>query len=342
LASSPGEFAMLRTRLCDVLDIEVPVVVAPFGPWDETELAVAACRAGALGSLGTALRRPPELRAQWERVRAATDRPFAVNHTGRPFDPEAFATTLEFGPAAISFHMGVPADLIARAHDAGIRWIQTVGDVPAAEVALEAGADVLVAQGTEAGGNAGWIATLVLVPAVVDLAGDVPVVAAGGIADGRGLAAALVLGAQGASLGTRFLATTEMDVHQEWKDRIVAASATDAVKVPHAELVLPPFTLPQIGPPYAPRALRTELVSQLEGAPQTIDPDRVGQELRSRLQAGGGHDLLPFAGQSAELVHDVVPAGELITRLVTEAEEALGTAGRTVVAGSAPRPQAAV
>jgi enoyl-[acyl-carrier protein] reductase II len=332
---------VLRTRLCDVLGIEVPVVVAPFGPWDETELAVAACRAGALGSLGTALRRPAELRAQWERVREATGRPFAVNHTGRPFDPEAFAATLDFGPAAISFHMGVPAELITRAHDAGIRWIQTVGDVRAAEVALEAGADVLVAQGTEAGGNAGWVATLVLVPAVVDLARDVPVVAAGGIADGRGLAAALVLGAQGASLGTRFLATTEMAVHQDWKDRIVAASATDAVKVPHAELVMPPFTLPQLGPPFAPRALRTELVSQLERAPRTIDADRVGQELRTRLRAGGGHDLLPFAGQSAELVHDVVPAGELITRLVAEAEEALRTAGRAVVAG-APQPQPGV
>src|SRR4051794_41188884 len=161
---------MLRTRLCDVLDIEVPVVVAPFGPWDETGLAVAVCRAGALGSLGTALRPPSELRAQWERVRAATDQPFAVNHTGRPFDPDAFAATLAFGPAAISFHMGVPADLIARAHDAGIRWIQTVGDIRAAEVALEAGAGVLVAQGTQAGGNARWGAPPGPLPPGADLA----------------------------------------------------------------------------------------------------------------------------------------------------------------------------
>jgi enoyl-[acyl-carrier protein] reductase II len=326
----PWEPAMLRTGLCDLLDIDVPVVVAPFGPWDETSLAVEACRAGALGSLGTALRPPAELRAQWHRVRESTDRPFAVNHTGRPFDPEAFAATLECAPAAISFHMGVPADLIARAHDAGIRWIQAVGDVHAAEAALEAGADVLVAQGTEAGGNAGWVSSLVLVPAVVDLAGEVPVVAAGGIADGRGLAAALALGAQGASLGTRFLATTEMGVDQEWKDRIVAADATDAVKVPHSERVMPPFTLPQIGQPYAPRALRTELVSRLERAPETVDPERVSHELRSRVRAGGGHDLLPFAGQSVQLVHDVVPARELVVRLVAEAEEALRTAARAV------------
>ncbi|WP_222267295.1 NAD(P)H-dependent flavin oxidoreductase [Modestobacter marinus] len=327
---------MLRTRLCDLLDITVPIVVAPFGPWDETRLAVAACRAGALGSLGTALRGPAELRAQWERVREQTDRPFAVNHTGRPFDPEAFAATLDFAPAPISFHMGIPADLVARAHDAGIRWIQSVGDVPAAEAALAAGADVLVAQGTEAGGNAGWVSSLVLVPAVVDVAGTVPVVAAGGIADGRGLAAALVLGAQGVSLGTRFLATPEMAVDQEWKDRVVAAAATDAVKVPHAERVMPPFTLPQVGQPYAPRALRTELVSRLERAPETVDPARVGHEVRARVLAGGGHDLLPFAGQSVQLVHDVVPAGELISRLVAEAE-ALRAAQQAVVPAAGSR-----
>jgi enoyl-[acyl-carrier protein] reductase II len=331
---------MLRTRLCDLLDIDVPVVVAPFGPWDETALAVAACAAGALGSLGTALRRPAEVLAQWRRVRESTDRPFAINHTGRPFDPEAFAATLEFAPAAISFHMGVPADLVARAHDAGIRWIQAVGDVQAADAALEAGADVLSAQGTEAGGNAGWVSTLVLVPAVVDLAGSVPVVAAGGIADGRGLAAAFALGAQGASLGTRFLATTEMGVDAEWKDRIVAADATDAVKVPHSERVMPPFTLPQIGQPYAPRALRTELVSRLERAAQTVDPDRVGHELRTRVRAGGGHDLLPFAGQSVQLVHDVVPARELIARLVTEAEDALRAAHRAITPDPVPMPRA--
>jgi nitronate monooxygenase/enoyl-[acyl-carrier protein] reductase II len=333
---------VLRTGLCDLLDLDVPVVVAPMGPWDETALAVEACRAGALGSLGTALRRPAELRAQWERVRELTDRPFAVNHTGRPFDAEAFAETLRFGPAAISFHLGVPAELVARAHDAGIRWIQSVGDVPAAEAALDAGADVLVAEGTEAGGHAGWVGTLVLVPAVVDVAGTVPVVAAGGIADGRGLAAALALGASGACLGTRFLATPEMGVAQQWKDRVVAAAATDAVKVPHAERVMPPFTLPQIGEPYAPRALRTELVDRLARAPGTVDPYRTGHELRLQVLAGGGHDLLPFAGQSAELVHDVVPAAELVARLVTEAEAALRTAQAAVVPGAAPRPRAGV
>lgn len=309
---------MLRTPLCDDLGIDIPIVLAPFGPWDQVALAVAVSNAGGLGSVGTAVRSTDELRAQWVRMRETTDRPFAINHTGRPFNEDAFAATLAFGPRVISFHMGVPADLIARAHDRGIIWMQTVGDTTAAQAALAAGADVLVAQGGEAGGNCGSIATLVLVPAVVDLAGDVPVIAAGGIADGRGIAAALALGAQGVSLGTRFLATAEMAVDRSWKDRIVAADAADAVKVVHAERVMPPFTIPQIGVPFAPRCLRTPLTDQLEADPDSVDPAQAGPRLVRSILEGRGHELLPFTGQSAALVHDVVPAAELMTRLLDE------------------------
>ena len=305
-------------------------MIAPFGPWDEVDLAVASASAGCLASLGTAVRSVPELRQQWAILRDRTDRPFAINHTGRPFGEEAFAASLDFRPAAISFHMGVPADLIDRAHDRGILWLQTVGDAEGAEAALEAGADVLIAQGTEAGGNGGWIGTLVLVPLIVDLAGDVPVVAAGGIADGRGIAAALALGAQGASLGTRFLATEEMAIDPTLKARICAASATDAVKVPHAERVLPPFTLPQIGMPYAPRALHTALIGQLETDPDSVDPAAVGAQMLAAFRAGGGYDLLPFAGQSVALVHDVVPTGQLVQRLLVETEAAIEKAAAAV------------
>lgn len=323
---------MLRTRLCSLLGIRVPLVLAPFGPWDEVDLAVAVCEAGGLGSLGTAVRSPDELREQWQALRDRTDHPFALNHTGRPFSPEAFEATLAFGPAAISFHMGMPAELVARAHDHGIRWLQTVSDVAAAETALEAGADVLVAQGTEAGGNGGWVSTMVLVPAVVDVAGEVPVVAAGGIGDGRGVAAALALGASGVSLGTRFLATEEMGVAREWKDRIVAASAEDAVKVVNSERAMPPFTLPQTGTPAVPRSLRTDLVDRLALDPLSVDPALIGPQFVAAVRAGVGHDMLPFAGQSVELVHDVVPAAALVARLVREAEVALAQAAGAVVA----------
>jgi enoyl-[acyl-carrier protein] reductase II len=321
---------MLRTPLCDVLGIDVPVVLAPFGPWDQVALAAAVSNAGGLGSVGTAVRPVAELRRQWDQLAELTDRPFAVNHTGRPFDEAAFDATLDVRPRAISFHMGVPARHVARARAEGILWLQTVGDVESARRALDAGADVLIAQGGEAGGNSGWVASSVLVPAVVDIADGTPVVAAGGIADGRGIAAALALGAQGACLGTRFLATTEMTVDPAWKQRIVAASAEDAVKVDNAARVMPPFTVPQIGRPYAPRALHTPLTDQLARDPDSVDAAAVSRQLVAAVRRGGGHDLLPFAGQSVALIHDIVPVAVLMARLVAETETALARASEAV------------
>jgi enoyl-[acyl-carrier protein] reductase II len=312
---------VLRTPLCGLLGIEAPIIGAPFGPWEQVDLAAAVCEAGGLGSVGTALRPVAELRSQWGRLRELTARPFAINHTVRPFDEAAFEATLAFAPHAISFHLGVAPDLIARAHDAGILWIQQVMDRRQAEQALEAGADVLVAQGGEAGGNGGWVGTIVLVPQVVDLAGDVPVVAAGGIADGRGLAAALVLGAQGVSMGTRFLASTELDIADEWKRRVVEADAVDAVKVVNGDRVMPAFNRP--GGPAEPRALRTPLIEQLRDHPDWIDPATIGPRLREALLAGRGHEYLPFAGQSVALVDEVLPAAEIVRRTVADAERAL-------------------
>lgn len=325
----------MNNPFCTLLGIELPIVLAPFGPWEQVELAAAVSRAGGLGSVGTALRSVDELRDQWKRLAALTDRPFAVNHTGRPLDLAAFEATLDLQPAAISFHMGIPADLVARAHERGILWLQTVGDVDAARAALDAGADVLVAQGGEAGGNGGWISTMVLVPSVVDLAGDTPVLAAGGIADGRGIAAALALGANGAWIGTRFLATEEMTIAQAWKDRIVGAHARDAVKVTGAERVLPPFNLPQVGAPFAPRVLRTPLADHLAEDPGPVDPDVVAH-IVAEVRAGRGHDELPFTGQSAELVHDLPRADELVARLVRETAQALETATARSAGPGAP------
>jgi enoyl-[acyl-carrier protein] reductase II len=310
-----------RTPVCDLLGIDVPIIGAPFGPWDQIDLAAAISGAGALGSVGTALRTVPELQAQWTRLRELTGRPFAVNHTIRPFNEESFQATLDFGPAAISFHLGVPGDLIARAHERGIRWIQQVVDRRQAEEAVAAGADVIVAQGGEAGGHAGSVATMVLVPQAVDVAGEVPVIAAGGIADGRGLAAALMLGAQGVSMGTRFLASRELAIADAWKRRIVEADALDAVKVANTERVLPPYNLP--GARVEPRALRTSLTAQLATHPEWIDPASMGPRLRDAVMAGRGDEYLPFAGQSVGLIDEVLPAAEIVSRVVAEAEAAL-------------------
>jgi nitronate monooxygenase/enoyl-[acyl-carrier protein] reductase II len=323
---------MLHTPVCDLLGIDVPVVGAPFGPWEEVDLAVAVCEAGGLGSLGTAARPTADLVRQWEGMRERTDRPFAINHTLRPLDEEAFAATLRFRPAAISFHIGVPADLIARAHDAGVLWIQQVMDVRQAEEALAAGADAVVAQGGEAGGNGGWVATMVLVPQVLDVAGDVPVLAAGGIADGRGLAAALAMGAQGAQVGTRLLATREMRIHDDWKARIVAADALEAVKMVNAERVLPPYSRP--GVRAEPRTLQTDLVRRLREEPESVDAEAELAGLLAAVREGGGHEQIPFAGQSVGLVHDVRPAGEVIAGMVAEAGEALAAAAASYSADS--------
>jgi enoyl-[acyl-carrier protein] reductase II len=309
--------SVLRTPLCDLLDIEVPVVAAPFGPWEQVELAAAVSEAGGLGSLRTAVRARAELEAQWARLRELTERPFAINHTVRPFDEDAFAATLRFRPAALSFHLGVPDDLIARAHDAGILWIQQVMTREQARQAVAAGADVIVAQGGEAGGNGGWVSTMVLVPQVVDIAGEVPVLAAGGIADGRGLAAALALGAQGVMMGTRFLACEEMRVAEEWKQRILAADAGDAVKMVGSERVMPPFTRP--GGPAEPRALRTALIDRLREDPDSIDAAQAAADVLAALRDGRGHEYIPFCGQSAGLIDEVLPAGEIVRRVVSEA-----------------------
>ncbi len=301
-----------------MLGIEVPIVCAPFGPWDQVELSAAVSNAGGLGSLGTAVRSLSDLKEQWRRLRDLTDGPFAINHTMRPFDEAAFAASLEFGPAALSFHMGVPVDLIERAHDAGILWIQQVIDLDEAKQALAAGVDVLIAQGGEAGGHGGWVSTLVLVPAVVDVAGDVPVLAAGGIADGRGLAEALMLGAQGVNMGTRFLASEEMAVSDNWKKRIAEADATDAVKVVNTGRILPPFSRPVTHA--EPRSLRTPLIDQLADDPDAIDVETTTRSVVASILAGAGDEYMPFAGQSVGLISEVLPAVDIIRRTVEEAE----------------------
>jgi nitronate monooxygenase/enoyl-[acyl-carrier protein] reductase II len=117
-----------------------------------------------------------------------------------------------------------------------------------------------------------------------------------------------------------------MNIDPSWKQRIVASRAEDTVKVPHSERVMPPFNLPQHGTPFAPRALRTPLIEQLQSEPESVDPSTIGPQLLTAVRNGGGHDLLPFTGQSVELIHDVLPAREVVRRLIAEAEAALRSA----------------
>ncbi len=315
----------MHTSLCDVLGIEAPVVCAPFGPWDCVDLAAAVCDAGGLGSLGTAVRPVADLRRQWERLRARTDRPFAINHQPRPFDHQAFEATLAERPAVISYHMGDPGELVARAHDAGCLWMQQVMDVDQARQAIDRGADILIAQGGEAGGHSGFIGTMVLVPQVVAVAGRRPVVAAGGITDGRGLAAALALGAAGVAIGTRFLASTEMTISPQWKRMVVDAASRDAHHSELLDAVLPPFTRPHW--PATARVLPTAFEHEWTGRPDELAnrATELGPQIVDAILAGGGHEYVPFAGQSAGLVHDIRPAGDIIRDTVAEAEQVIST-----------------
>jgi enoyl-[acyl-carrier protein] reductase II len=315
----------MRTRLCDLLDISAPIIGAPFGPWNSVELAAAICAAGGLGSLGTAVRPVEELQQQWARLRRLTDGPFAINHQPRPFSPEAFEATLEAQPAVISYHMGDPGDLVDRAHQVGSLWMQQVMDVEQARRAVDRGADIIVAQGGEAGGHSGYVGTLVLVPQVVEVAGDRPVVAAGGVADGRGLAAALCLGASGVVMGTRFLASTEMAVRSEWKAMIVGAESTDARHSPLIDLILPPYNRPH--DPASARVLKTPFAEQWSDRPDELTEraPALAPIILNEILSGGGEDYVPFAGQSVGLIHNIRPAREIMIDTVEDAERIIGS-----------------
>src|SRR5207342_3045254 len=163
-------------------------------------------------------------------VRKLTNRHFAINHVPQTLDKEAYRLTLAARPAVISFALGDPGDLVKQAHDVGSLVMLQVTTVAQAVQAAERGVDVIIAQGGEAGGYAGDVSTMALVPQVVDAVSPIPVVASGGIFDGRGIAAALMLGAVGVNLGTRFIASKEAPAPLQWKEAIVAAKSEDAIK----------------------------------------------------------------------------------------------------------------
>jgi len=316
----------MQTELTRLLGIEAPIVQGSFGPWTSVALSAAVSEAGGLGSVGTALLDAERVTRMIAAMRERTDRPFAVNHTWRPLDEGAFQATLDARPAVISLALGGPGDLPARAHDAGVRFMAQVHTVEQAVRAAEAGADIVIAQGAEAGGFGGEVSTMALVPQVVDAIAPVPVLAAGGIADGRGLAAALALGAQGVNIGTRFLAAAEAEVPDGYKEAILGAASQDAVRVAFADAVFGRAGGPD---PYVtrPRALRTAFIERYNAQPPE-DGRAVGRELVQAMRAGRGHELVPFGGQTAGLIDRVLPAREIVEGMVRDAAERLAAVSR--------------
>src|SRR6266851_8428685 len=221
---------VLQTSLCSLLNIELPIVQAPMGGVVSPALAAAVSNAGGLGMLPLTWHNIEEVRRVIRQTLQLTDRPFGVNLILHWPQQERLKVCLEEGIRVVSFFWGDPSPYIAAVHAAGSLVMHTVGSAAEASQVRDVGVDILVAQGWEAGGHV-WsqVATLPLVPCVVDAVAPAPVVAAGGIADGRGLAAVLALGAAGAWIGTRFLASQEADAHPVYKQKVLQAAETDTV-----------------------------------------------------------------------------------------------------------------
>lgn len=327
---------MLRTRVCELFGIELPIVSAGMGGVSLAALAAAVSEAGGLGTLALAGFTPEGIRGEIGAARKLTRKPLCVNLLVPFINSQTLAAALEAKPDAITFFWGDPADYVAQCRSAGVKVIWQCGSAEEAVSAKRAGADAVIAQGFEAGGHVrGKVATLALVPEVRDAIGDLPMLAAGGLADGRGLAAVLALGADGAVFGTRFLASEECAAHPLYKKRVLEARAEDTLHT----------TLFDIGWPQAPhRVLRTRLVEQWEraGRPETGkragEGETIGMMRRGDIEVPlvrysvatpaqyveGDLEGLPFyAGQSCALVRNILPAAEIVRRIAAQAREVI-------------------
>lgn len=218
----------MKNAFCSRFGVNFPIVLAPMARVGPPELVAAVSNAGGLGLAPLWTDGPEKMRAEIRRIRMLTDKPFGVNLNMDFRNEEQLDVCLEEGVEVISIFWGDSGNFVQRARSQGAKVIITVGSSAGAREAADLGADAICAQGWEAGGHVeGTVSTMALVPAVVDAVGDVPVVAAGGIADGRGLAAALALGASAAWIGTRFLAAKEAPTHPTYLECLLAASEND-------------------------------------------------------------------------------------------------------------------
>lgn len=331
---------MIETAFTRLVGVRHPILLAPMGGAVSHALAVAVAEAGGFAMFGASWHSADRLRRQIADFRAASPAPFGINLCLEWDQHERLAIALEGGAPVISLFWGDPKDYLPTIRSAGAKSMMTVGSAEEAKRAVDLGADMIVAQGVEAGGHV-WstVGTMVLVPAVVDAVGDVPVIAAGGIADGRGIAAALALGAAGAWMGTRFLATVESDTSEDYRKRLVAARETSTV---YTEL----FDLDWPKAPH--RVLRNSTYDRWEaagappsgqrpgeGEPVVTQPDgtilkRYSEDTPKPGATGDLEAACHYAGQSTGLVHDIVPAGELVRRLVAETEAQLVRTGKLI------------
>lgn len=312
---------MLRTVLCDMLGVTYPILQGGMAWVSDAQLAAAVSNAGGLGIIGTGQAPPDWVRNQIRAAKALTDKPFGVNvMLLSPFTEGVMRVIIEEKVAVVTTGAGNPGKYVRALQEVGSRVIPVVASVALARRLEQSGVDALIAEGMEAGGHIGELTTMVLVPQIVDAVG-IPVIAAGGIADGRGVAAVLALGASGVQMGTRFICAEECNVHPRVKEMVIKARDRDTV-----------VTGRSTGHPV--RCLRNKLTRQFDEMearrvpPEELEKLGVGR-LRAAMVDGDVEFGSVMAGQIAALVREVKPVREIIRELVLETEAVLRRVGRT-------------
>ena len=323
----------LHTPLCDLLEVEYPIMLAGMGGVSYAPLVIAVSEAGGFGCLGASTMSNQRMVAEIAEVRTATGKPFGVDLlTAMPGDLVGqVEQIIEGGATVFVAGLGVPAEVVDLCHRSGVLVINMCGKVDHARRALDAGCDVVVAQGTEAGGHTGTVATMPLVPQIVDaVGGRIPVVAAGGIFDGRGLAAALALGADGVWMGTRFIATPEARGVAGYKDALIQTGEDGTV----------------ISRAYSGktmRVVRNQYTAFYDEHPTELQPfpAQLGHSMEEgAFHLGGGEDTPDIdpdrecypTGQGVGAIQTLIPAASLVAQIVAQAEQVL--AGMAVLAGT--------
>ena len=306
----------MKTRVTDLLGIRYPIIQGGMAWVAENHLAAAVSEAGGVGLLGAASAPAEVIRREIRAVKAQTDRPFGVNiMLLSPYAEEVAHVVVEEGVTAVTTGAGSPEKYMKLWKDAGIKVIPVVASVALAKRMERCGADAVVAEGMESGGHIGSLTTMALLPQVVD-AVEIPVIGAGGIADGRGAAAAFVLGAEAVQMGTRFVASKESVVHQNYKDRILNARDIDSA-----------VTGMSTGHPV--RCLRNQMTREYlkkekEGASfEELEQLTLGS-LRKAVQEGDMEAGTVMAGQIAGLIKKEETCREVIEEIVAEVKNLLG------------------
>ena len=309
---------MLKTPVCDLLGIEHPVIQGGMTYLASAVLVAAVSDAGGLGILGTGNAPADWVREQIGLVRMLTDRPFGVNVMLRsPFAEEVMKAIIEEKVPVVATGGGDPSSYLPQLRSVGSKIVPVVSTVAASKRLEELGADAVVAEGAESGGHVGEVTTMALLPRVVDSV-SIPVIAAGGIADGRGLAAALALGAQAIQMGTRFICTEECIAHPRFKERIIEADGRSAIVIGRST-----------GHPI--RCLENELTREFLATPKgeaSLEKYFRSRKLYSGVIEGNTEDGFLMAGQSVGLIKEIATAKEVVEQVVAEAEMIIGSFSR--------------